>query len=191
VLPPPLPAQPPPAAPEPLAWSVGVRALAAFAAAPGPLLGGALFVDRALSRRWGVSIRFTAEITATGAVAAGPGSASFLRAAGLVEGCAFAARPAAWLSLVPCVGAEVGVLRAEGLAGGAIVTTATAAVPWAALDLFPRLTADVGRGFVELWGGPAFPLVRRAFLFQKPESVAFALPPATVTVGLGGGLRFP
>ncbi|MFT3771353.1 MAG: hypothetical protein QM820_38550 [Minicystis sp.] len=181
----------PPAPLDPSRWSIGARALAAFAATPSPLFGGAIFVDRILSPHWGASLRVGAEVAATGAIDVGPGGAAFLRAAARVDGCALVIRPAPWLTLVPCVAAEAGVIRAEGLARGQITSPGAATVPWIALDFVPRITVDLGGAFLEAQGGPAFPLVRRQFLFESPAFVVHELPAVTGTVSVGAGFHFP
>jgi hypothetical protein len=190
IVPAPLPVIPPPSAapPAPRRWMVGARASAAFSVTPRPLLGGGVFVERA---EGGASLRLAIELAATGELDAGPGGASFLRGAGRIEGCAFTVRPASWLRLVPCVGAEGGALRGQGILRGSLTHVEQTTVPWAGLGFVPRLGIDVGIVVVEAQGGPVFPLVRRTFVFDGPDYLIHAVAPVTWTTGLGAGVHFP
>ncbi|APR75244.1 Hypothetical protein A7982_00590 [Minicystis rosea] len=181
----------PPAPPSASPWSMGARALVALAVTPRPLIGGSVFVDRILSRHWGASLRLAAEVGATGAFEIGPGSAAFVRAAGRFDACAFALRPTPRLSIQPCVAAEAGVLRGEGIPRGSLTTGGVATVPWIALDFLPRAAFAFDGVSVEVQAGPAFPLVRREFLFERPELVVHALPPVTFVGSIGAGFHFP
>ena len=179
-------------------WAGGVHATVAFAVTPSPLLGGGLFVERALAPRWGGSLRAAIEVGLTGAGKVGLGSASFVRGLLRVDTCAFAARPAQWFSLVPCVSAEGGALR--GAAVGNAVNNATvtapsqATVPWVSVGLLPRATIDLGGVVLDVQGGPVFPLIRRSFIFRfrfAPDETIYDVPPVTWMVSVGAGGRFP
>jgi hypothetical protein len=96
-----------------------------------------------------------------------------------------------WLALAPCLGAEGGFLRGEGLPGPEIAAGKEATVPWASLGLLARATADLGaRVRVDAQGGPAFPLVRRSFILDTPERTLHEVPAVTWALHLGAGLSF-
>jgi hypothetical protein len=121
----------------------------------------------------------------------GPGGASFLRAVGRVDGCAFAWRPAAWIAIVPCLAVEGGVLRGEGIQRGSIETVEAATVPWAGAGVLPVISIHLGGLIVEAQGGPVFPLVRRQFVFETPDFTVHDVPAVTGTASLGVGFVFP
>lgn len=191
ILGPPLPAFPLARPASPPRWKIGARASAAFEATPRPLFGAAVVVERAISPRLEASVRVAIDVAATGGFDVGPGGASFLRAIGRVEGCVFALRPARWMSIVPCVGAESGVLRGEGILRGSLKSVDVATVPWAAAGVLPIVAIDVGGVVIEAQGGPVFPLVRREFLFETPAFLVHEVPAVTGTVSLGVGYAFP
>jgi hypothetical protein len=172
-------------------WALTASAWASFGIAPRPLLGGAIAAERRFEGQWAPSLHLAVEAGTTGTFDTGPGGASFVKGAGRVAGCAFVFRPAEWISLVPCVAAEGGVIRAEGVVQGAITHADAVTVPWAALAMLPRIGMGSGTWLVELTGGPVFPLVQRSFVFTNPSYVVSTLPPVTASVGLGGGVRFP
>jgi hypothetical protein len=196
-IPAPRPAQPPrlrpppaPPAALPRVWVVGAHASAAFAVTPRPLLGGGLFAERLWGGVRGVSARLGLELATTGSFDAGPGGVTFLRGAARLEGCPFF-RPRQWLALGACLGAEVGFLRGEGLRRGALASVEAATVPWAGLGLLPRAAIGVGeRAVVGVGVGPTFPLVRRAFVFERPDYTIHAVPDVTWTARLEAGVRF-
>lgn len=181
---------PVPAPPPERPWSAGAFAATGLAAAPVPLFGGGLFVERAFGDRHGGVARLSAELATTGTFDAGPGAASFLRGTLGLEGCPIA-RVTPWLSVGGCVAGEVGFLRAQGVARGEIASVAEALVPWASLGLRARLAVDLGpSGVLALDGGPSFPLVRRSFVFEAPDFTVFEVPAVTGSLRLSAGVRF-
>lgn len=191
LLAPPLPALPAPARAVSASYAIGARATAAFAVAPGPLFGGAIFAERIAAAALRPSIGIEIEVAATGARDAGPGRAAFLRAAGRITGCVLAPRPEDTFALVPCLAVEGGVLRGQGIASGSITSASAATVPWFALDLLPRVVVRAGPAFLVASGGPVFPLVRRKFVFESPDFLVFELPAVTAAASIGAGVHFP
>jgi hypothetical protein len=180
-----------PPAPRPSRWAFGARVATAIAVVPRPLLGGTLFVERALPERWGASVRLAAELTGTGGFDVGPGGAWFLRGVVRAEGCAFAQRATAWLTLVPCLGVEGGVIEAAGILRGSLAVVEQGVVPWVGAGVLPRAAFDLGPVALEVQGGPVFPAVRHTFSFQSPDYLVYALPAVTWTAGLGARVHFP
>lgn len=154
------------------------------------MFGGGLSAERIWGGTAGVSARLSVEMASTGSFDIGPGGAAFLRGVGRVEGCPFL-RPARWLAAGACLGAEVGFLRGEGLPRGTIAAVEEATVPWAGLGLAPRVAADLGeRAVLGLEGGPTFSLVRRSFVFERPDFTIHEVPAVTWSVRVGVGVRF-
>lgn len=177
--------------PEERRWTLGLHASAASGVTPLALLGGGPFIELRADGGPGVSLRGAVELAATGVVDVGPGSARFSRGIGRIDACAELVRPARWLALAPCVGAEGGFLRGVGLVGEAIAEAKQATVPWASLGLLARATASLGaRVRVDLQGGPQFPLVRRSFVFESPAILIHEVPAITWTLRAGAGLSF-
>jgi len=188
---------PPPPRPERTSrsgrWVLGGHASVAFAVTPRPLIGGGLFVERAWaygSGPWGGSVRLVLELATTGSFDIGPGGVNFLRGGGRFDGCPFA-RPARWLALGVCLGADAGFLRGEGLRRGSIATAEAATVPWVALGVLPRVAVEAGRfALFAVEGGPTFPLVRRSFVFERPDYTIHEVPAVTGELRVGAGIRF-
>ncbi|AUX27122.1 hypothetical protein SOCEGT47_077010 [Sorangium cellulosum] len=177
--------------PEARRWTLGLHASAASGVTPGALLGGGPFIELRADAGLGVSLRGAVELAATGVVDVGPGAARFTRGIGRLDACADLLRPARWLALAPCVGAEGGFLRGAGLVGGTIAEAKQATVPWASLGLLARATASPGaRVRVDLQGGPQLPLVRRSFVFERPAQLIHEVPAVTWTLRAGAGLSF-
>lgn len=179
-----------PAPPEPR-WAVGARASVAMAVTPRALVGGGLEAQRALAARWDAALRFALEFAGTGSFDVGPGGAAFVRVIGRVDACALTLRPARRLSLAPCLSAEAGALRGEGILRGALKNVSADTVPWAGVGILPRVTIELGALVVEAQGGPVFPLVRRSFWFERPDHLVYDVPPLTGALSLGASLRFP
>ncbi|WP_433934306.1 hypothetical protein AB3662_07295 [Sorangium cellulosum] len=177
--------------PEERRWALGLHASAAYGVTPLALLGGGPFIELRAGAGLGVSLRGAVELAATGVVDAGPGGARFTRGIARLDACADLFRPARWLALAPCVGAEGGFLRGAGLVGGTIAEAEQATVPWASLGLLARATASLGaRVRVDVQGGPQFPLVRRSFVFESPAHLIHEVPAVTWTLRAGAGLSF-
>ncbi|WP_437940480.1 hypothetical protein [Sorangium sp. So ce341] len=177
--------------PEERRWTLGLHASAASGVTPIALLGGGPFLELRADVGVGVSLRGALELAATGAVDVGPGGASFTRGIGRLDACADLFRPARWLALAPCVGAEGGFLRGAGQVGEAIAEAKQATVPWASLGLLARATASLGaRVRADLQGGPQLPLVRRSFVFESPAQLVHEVPAVTWTLHAGAGLSF-
>jgi hypothetical protein len=186
----PLPVLLSPAPPEG-SWALAASAWTDVGIAPRPLFGGAVAAEQRFGGRWAPSIQITGEAGGTGSFDAGPGGASFVKVAGRLWGCAFPWRPAAWLTIVPCLAAEGGVLHAEAVTRGSLTRVDPVTVPWAAAGALPRIALGSGRWTVEIAGGPVAPLLRQSFSFTNPSYVVSTLPPVMAHVGLGGGVRFP
>jgi hypothetical protein len=195
ILPEPLPVfatfTPAPQAPRSRPWVLGAQVTGAFAVTPRPLVGGGIFAERAFEGRAGAALRLAVELAGTGGLDAGPAGAWFVRGAARVEGCALAVRPAPWVSLLPCVGAEGGVLHGQGIPSPSVPRVQAATVPWLGGGILPRAAFEVGSVVLVAQGGPMFPLVRRTFAFDGPSYVIYALPAVTWTAALGGGFHFP
>ncbi|WP_437610706.1 hypothetical protein WMF20_03625 [Sorangium sp. So ce834] len=172
-------------------WTLGIQASAASGVAPEALLGGGPFVELRADLGLRASFRVAAEVAATGAIDVGPGGARFTRWIGRLDTCADVLRPARWLSLGSCVGAEGGFLHSSGLVGDTITEVKDATVPWASLGLLARMTASLGALVrVDVHGGPQFPLVQRSFMFERPALVIHEVPAVTWALHVGAGLSF-
>jgi hypothetical protein len=184
-------AEPSPPSPATLRTTLGVHVSAAFLVAPRGLLGGGPFVELQTDLGLGASFRFAAEVTTTGALDFGLGVARFTRGVVRLDACPALISAARWLTLAPCLGADGGFLRGEGLPGGLITEVKQATVPWASLGLLGSATFGLGSLLrIDVRGGPQFPLVRRSFIFERPEVVIYDVSPVTFTLHLGAGLSF-
>lgn len=169
--------------------TVGARFVAESALAPEPLLGGQLSLG--WEHPGGLEIRGYGGWLSGGAVDAGPGRARFRLLGGGAEACYSLLHPLPGMKLGPCLGAEAGALRGEGLANGAIVEGRTATRFWAAGRALGQLRWRTGRLSLELAGGAVLPWVRHSFVFETPDSVIHETPVLGFTLLAGGSVRFP
>jgi hypothetical protein len=182
---------PPPAPALALRWTLGVHASVAFAVAPRALFGGGPFVELRVASGLGTSFRLAAEVASTGTVELGPGGALFTLGIGRLDSCPAFLRPTRWLALAPCLGAEGGILRGQGVPGRVISEVKQATVPWASLGPLLRVAADAGDVVrLDVQGGPQFSLVRRSFVFDTPEVLIHEVPAVIWTLRLGIGVSF-
>jgi hypothetical protein len=93
------------------------------------------------------------------------------------------------IRLSPCLGLELGSLRARGAGVDRPVDEARL---WGAGKLFGRArVAIVGPLFVELSLGLTAPLTRRRFVFENPATEVFAVPTLAADGALLMGLSIP
>jgi hypothetical protein len=171
--------------------TIGAHASVTFGAAPRALLGGGPFVELRADGGLGTSIRLAAEVATTGAIDLGPGGARFTWGIGRLDACPAFVRPTRRLAIAPCLGAEGGLIRAEGRPGRTISAAKQVTVPWASLGALARVAVDAGDVVrVDVQGGPQFPLVRRSFVFETPAFLIHEVPAIIWTLRLGAGLSF-
>jgi hypothetical protein len=169
------------------AMIAGLAAQRAIAprAAFGPVVGGELGLARAFGRP---SLRLTGASLGSGSATLGPGQAEFGLLVGSVAGCMSSS---IWtnIRLSPCLGLELGSLRARGAGVDRPVDEARL---WGAGKLFGRArVAIVGPLFVELSLGLTAPLTRRRFVFENPATEVFAVPTLAADGALLMGLSIP
>ena len=91
------------------------------------------------------------------------------------------------LSIGPCVGAELGLLRAGG---SELPRPDTQQRPWAAIDLALRASATIGSHFtLDLDAGAALPFTRYQFVFLSPDTPIYDVPIIGATFGASIGWR--
>ncbi|MBI3203722.1 MAG: hypothetical protein HYZ29_19440 [Myxococcales bacterium] len=134
-----------------------------------------------------ISLRFSD----TGPARVDSGIAEFSLYAARLSACPVRLEPGASLALVPCAGAEVGLVRAAGKAGERIVEPKSADEPWLAGHVLARLELlpDPGLAF-GLEGALGFPFTRHEFVLEKPEVVVHEVPAVTWSASVGMVARF-
>jgi hypothetical protein len=87
------------------------------------------------------------------------------------------------VTLRPCLAFEFGMLRAEGLESPRIAESKTSFEPWTAGLAALRAEVGLGRVFsLALEGQLRVPFLRRTYIFEQPEAVAYETPE------VGGGI---
>jgi hypothetical protein len=171
----------------------GVHLSVTGGASPGPLLGGAAFLDLENARAsvWSPLLRLGLRVSPAQDVAvndAGEAKARFSLVTAVVEACPLAAQAGSRVSFRPCARLEVGALQASGLL---LPGPKSVPRPWVA-------PAVVGRVRVRTWGSlsleleaaVAFPLVRDRFLFgpEPTPTLVHQVPAVTASAGAGASL---
>ena len=175
----------------PTTWGLSVHTLAAGGLAPNPTLGGGISGELGAhagalvpSFRLGVEYAESAPVSNDGA------RVTFADALAFLEAC-----PTAWalgrLSLRPCarIGGGLRITASEGIPGAHSVTR-----PWLDLGATLHLRARIaGPVFVDLGGGPLFPLLRDRVYFSpdSPEFTVHEVPSIGARGEIGVGLAFP
>jgi hypothetical protein len=91
------------------------------------------------------------------------------------DACLISLRPSDALALMPCAGAEIGVVVARG---ENVAVGATRSRLWATADFILRLHAVVSdRWFVDLDGSLVLPITRYVFVFRDPDTPVHTVPP--------------
>ena len=172
-------------------WGLSVHTLAALGLAPNPTFGGGLSGE--IGTRAGTlvpSFRLGVEYAESAPVSNDGARVTFADALAFLEAC-----PTAWalgrLSLRPCARVEGGlrVTASEGIPGAHSVTRG-----WLDLGATLHVRARVaGPVFVDLGGGPLFPLLRDRVYFSpdSPEFTVHEVPPVGARGEIGVGLAFP
>jgi len=185
-----------PAAPpsEPLRWSVGLDLMMRAGVAPRPLLGGGPSLALRVPGSPGFIARASFDYATTGAFDEGPGGAVFTSAIGTLMGCVPVLELGRVLSVAPCAEVGAGMLDARGLERGEIVEGKEARIGWLAGGLSGLARLELARRVaLELRGGPSFPWVRHAFVFEVPppeEVPVHDIPAVTWIAGASVGLIF-
>jgi len=126
--------------------------------------------------------------TAGGSIDTGAGRAELRWWVGQLETCPLRVSPAPSVVIRPCLGAEAGVLSAEGSGIGSASDSRTA---WVAGRATGTLSLALGAGFFVLArAGVVVPVSRPRFLFD-PGEVLFRPPAVAPLLGIGGGVTFP
>jgi hypothetical protein len=121
-------------------------------------------------------------------------SSHFLTEVGRIEGCPFALELGAGsrLSLSPCLGLDVGMLRASVDPSPELTGARGKTIFWSAAVAELRLRWRPTRlVLVELDGELGAPLVRHSFVLENPPRTLFDVPALGVGTKIGVGLHFP
>ena len=133
-------------------------------------------------------MRLGAYYAETGVTGGAADSAKFALLAGRLEACPLALPFADWTRIRACAALESGWLHAQGVA---VAVPRKEGVFWASALLAARLEVDLSEWLtVEAAGGPAFPLTRPEFVFERPLSIVYAVPPVSAHAGFSIGARF-
>jgi hypothetical protein len=166
-------------------WLLGVTGGAVSDVSPVWVPAGALFSDLGPSR--GFRLRMSVGYSDSGELESRGRLARFWLAYGRAGICPVAL-DLGGLSLRPCGAIEGGTFHAEGLTSPAVESPRASSVFWSAALLAPRAEVDLGALMVELEGQLRAPLVRRTYVFERPETFVYRTP--LFGVGLLAGLAF-
>jgi hypothetical protein len=173
-------------------WNAGAEGAIESGVAPDAMVGGAVFGELAASGE-GVlvpSARVSVLVVANGAFE--PRTAAVTLVTARLTGC-----PVRFggerFSLSPCGAVEAGDLLVEGEGGGSVARPLSVGGPWVALDLLARVRWQPWQRhvFLEVEGGPTFPLTRPTFVYDLPSQHTVSRASAVAPfVSIGAGLRF-
>lgn len=143
---------------------------------PTPLHGWHVFGEVEPEGRTGPALRAAFSRASSGAVEVGSGSARFVLTTARIEGCPGAVATGDLL-LTGCAAAEGGAIHAEGLARTALAEPGSVTRPWGELGVATRFSWVIASTLrLEVFGGVAAPLTRRAFVFENPREVVHQAP---------------
>jgi hypothetical protein len=189
----PCPAPPPPPPPPLPPWHAGVRAgvAGAIGVLPGPTVGFEIRGHVAPPRWSWPAFELGGAVWAARSVVRGAVGAAFTRSAAFVGVCPVALLRAG-LALAPCVGAQIGALRASAF-GFDVTRAAQQAVVdlTAGADLRLRIAGPL---FAAARADLVIPLVRDRFFYltaQGAQAELFRMAPVAGTGGLSAGVELP
>lgn len=158
--------------------------------APGVALGAGFYAEMV----WRLpfqSIRLSARRT-TASASVGDRTATFTRLGGHLSVCPWAFAPAKRVELATCAGVELGTLRTAGETSSALPSPRSETLLWASADASIEGRVEVLRNVVlEVGAEAVFPLVRREFIFERPDDTLFRIPAVGFGAGASLGVRFP
>ncbi len=180
---------PPAAASDALTWSIG-PAFGMLAATSPPLfsIGWLVEVER---RRSGFvpGARLMPFLGETGVTGPSGDLAEFRLIAARLEGCPLALAPSEAMRVKPCLGVDAGLLHARGVGAP---QPSQRDVFWLAALLDVDLQLAVTHGvFIEISGGPGFPITRPVFVFERPLITVHEVPWIVAHAAIAGGAQFP
>jgi hypothetical protein len=185
---PPPPREPPAAVAPPRTFALSAVLLGGVRGGIGPVAhagGDAGLEIGATGRLLAPSLRLVA-LVANGSLEGAGGSATLWLVGGRLEVCPILLGNAR-LAVRPCVGAELGIVHADGETAFA---PRTATAPWVSAEATVRgqwFATD--RWFVEVGGGPVMPLDRTRYYFE-PDRTVFVVPGLTARAAIGVGRLF-
>jgi hypothetical protein len=152
--------------------------------------GFAMFVGLGRPGRWATRLGVREAVPFT--LDTENGSAAFQWIAARLEGCPLTFEPVKWLSVEPCIDAEVGRLRGQGIASAVVTEPMNASALWLAGVASARIRVDVARGIgIELETGLVVPVIEHNFQFRRDTRTIYQVPVVAGTGALGLSLRFP
>jgi hypothetical protein len=139
----------------------------------------------------GLELRVAVVGQSTGDTTASDGRATFRAFTLRADGCFATLALARSVSVPLCVGAEGGVLWAEGiLAPPAVTFTRSSAVPVVSGVVAPRLRVATSRVFFEGMPELRVPFIGHTFWFANPQRKAYEIPDLAFGVAISAGARF-
>jgi hypothetical protein len=174
----------------PWTWGTGAGVVLAHGPAPSLSVGGSAFVEYETQAAAMVSaLRVSALALQAPEHAVSSALASFRFFFLRPEVCAVRLRIGAALSVVPCVGLDLGLVSASG---SNIDTPLGDERFWAAALALGRLRYAISRTlFLQADVSLAFPLTRHSFYFRDPDTLIHTVPPFVAMGGAGLGISFP
>jgi len=122
-----------------------------------------------------------------GQVTVSRGSAELWLLGARFEGCPIRVGGTA-VALRPCVGGELGSVLAYG---NIPPNSGSGTALWASVELSLRLRVGLtDRAFLELSGGPVFPLNRPSYYFLQPKTSLYDVPAVSYRAAIGPGFSF-
>lgn len=158
-----------------------------------PLGGIAIFAEWGRSPTTGFSpaFRLSGMVARSREIHPGEGGAQFAVTSGELDFCPLHLRLTGSVALLPCLGAEGGLLVGEGIPRGRIVQKRSAQRPWGVVHQALRFQATFGHTAVlHLEAGLGEPIWQDEFVFQTPDLTIVRIPALVPKLGIGLALRF-
>ena len=143
-----------------------------------------------LSPDHGTAVRLRISYSDSGEVTRNAANARFRLAAGMAEGCPWAAQLNHGLRIWPCAGAQIGIFHAQGLQSQRLPFPNSTNSLWLAGDIALRTQIDLSRTFVfEIEGQGLATVMRHSYVYERPLAIAYRTPALGTAVYAAMGVR--
>ena len=143
-----------------------------------------------VSPNHGAALRLRISYSDSGEVTRNAANMRFWLAAGMTEGCPWAAQLTTGLRIWPCAGAQIGILHAQGLQSERLPFPNSTHSLWLAGDIALRTQIELSRTLVfEIEGQGLATVLRHSYVYERPLTIGYRTPALGTAVYAAMGVR--